>query len=109
MVDLEEVDREKKIQEALVKVGSSPNLPPPKPSGDFKIAVYIGAKTKECVTVEVSGIIIIVLFFGNVSTFFICFTVCNPVNMYITVLCTLSVLNSEAFIYFSGETFNGCL
>ncbi|CAB0006272.1 unnamed protein product [Nesidiocoris tenuis] len=54
LVDCEEVDREKRIQEVLERVNSSPNLPPPKPSGDLKISVYIGAKSKESVTVVVS-------------------------------------------------------
>lgn len=54
-VEDEEAKREKRILEVLEKVHESPNtLPIPKPSGDFKISIYIGSRRGEAITIPVS-------------------------------------------------------
>lgn len=53
-VEDEEAKREKRILEVLEKVHESPNtLPIPKPSGDFKISIYIGSRRGEAITIPV--------------------------------------------------------
>lgn len=44
LVDCEEVDREKRMLEVLERVHITSNIPYHKPSGDLKIAIYIGSK-----------------------------------------------------------------
>lgn len=54
-VEDEEALREKRILEVLERVHESPNtLPPPRPSGDLKITIYIGSRRGESVTVPVN-------------------------------------------------------
>ncbi|KAK9500341.1 hypothetical protein O3M35_001622 [Rhynocoris fuscipes] len=55
LVDCEEVDREKRMLEVLERVHITSNIPQHKPSGDLKIAIYIGSKMNgEAVNIVVS-------------------------------------------------------
>lgn len=55
LVDCEEVDREKRMLEVLERVHISSSIPLHKPSGDLKIAIYIGSKMNgEAVNIVVS-------------------------------------------------------